>query len=55
MRRVYLSRSVSERMGVTVGRPPALVAPENTFSKTVAVSIGTNTIAIRAATDPSGK
>jgi RHS repeat-associated protein len=50
---VYFSGSVTEPANVTIAGQPALVAPDNTFAKTVPLSAGTNTIAI-AATDPSG-
>jgi RHS repeat-associated protein len=50
---MYLSGTVSEPSSVTVAGQPALVAADNTFAKTVPLSVGTNTIAITA-TDPSG-
>jgi RHS repeat-associated protein len=50
---LYFAGVLSEPASVTVAGQPAVVAPDNTFSKTVPLSTGTNTIAI-AATDPSG-
>jgi RHS repeat-associated protein len=50
---LYFAGTVSEPATVTIAGQPAVIAIDNTFSKTVPLSIGTNTIAV-SATDASG-
>src|SRR5439155_8345041 len=50
---IYMAGTVSEPATVTVAGQTATVAADNTFSKTISLALGTNTIAITA-TDASG-